>query len=293
MATALAGLKTVENDSPARLLFYGNPGIGKTTLAAEFEGTVWLQPEDGAPRGLRLNTFGHITSYDELLAHIGTLYHDPHDFQTVVLDTITATERMIFEKTCADNNVNTIEDIPFGKGYVYAQGLCAYLMSQLDFLRRDRGMTVIILAHADVQTFKDPETVSYDRYELKLHKKIVGPVVEEMDAVILLKKATTIHTEDSGFNKKRNHATGGDTIFMHTRDRPAFVAKNRFGMPSKIMFRLGHGYEALAPYLPGGALSGNASNDEVPEAEEDEAAEAEAAAPPPRPAGRRAPPARA
>ena len=45
-------------------------------------------------------------------------------------------------------------------------------------------------------------------------------------------------------------ADGGGNRWLYTTPRPAFVAKNRYGIPDKIMFERGHGYTALADYFP-------------------------------------------
>jgi len=42
-------------------------------------------------------------------------------------------------------------------------------------------------------------------------------------------------------------------VWIHARGKPAYVAKNRYGIPDKVRFVKGAGYSALAPYLPGGA----------------------------------------
>ena len=77
-------------------------------------------------------------------------------------------------------------------------------------------------------------------------------ILDEMDAVIFVNREATVKTEDAGFNKKRNHAEGGSTIFMYTEGRPAYVAKNRYGMPPKLKYDKGKGFDVLAQYLPGG-----------------------------------------
>jgi DNA polymerase III delta prime subunit len=63
MALSLSNLKSVRAVSPPRMLIYGPPGEGKTTLASEFPGAVLLQIEDGTPGGIELQSFGKPSSY--------------------------------------------------------------------------------------------------------------------------------------------------------------------------------------------------------------------------------------
>jgi hypothetical protein len=48
----------------------------------------------------------------------------------------------------------------------------------------------------------------------------------------------------------RTRATGGDTVLLHTVGKPAFTAKNRYGMPPQLRYDKGKGFEVLAPFLP-------------------------------------------
>jgi hypothetical protein len=46
-------------------------------------------------------------------------------------------------------------------------------------------------------------------------------------------------------------ADGGSTRWLHCEGRPSFVAKNRYGLPPKIMIPQNFDYGAtLAPFFP-------------------------------------------
>ncbi len=261
MAISLNNLRTVRADKAPRVLIYGPPGIGKTTLASEFPNAVFLQIEDGTPGDVELTSFGKLDNFGDVMDALGALYQEDHGFNTVVIDSVTEMQRLIYAETCArgDDKGNAkanIEDFGYGKGYVYAMRVAQEFIDGINFLRTDRNMAVVLIAHSSVQRFDDPETVSYDRYEIeirssdKANSNLRGLFEREMDAIILLKQPVTVKTEEQGFNKERARAGGGGTTLMHAVGRPAYTAKNRYGIPPEIRYDKGTGFDALAPYFP-------------------------------------------
>ena len=256
MAISLADLKRVKSADPPRVLLYGPEKGGKTTLASEFPSPVFLQTEEGAGM-LELDTFGKLLSFQEVMDAISALYQDEHQFKTVVVDSVTALQTLIYAETCErgdekGNKKGRIEDFGYGKGYVYALAIWQDFMDGIMALRRDRGMTVVLIAHSKIERFDDPETVSYSRYEIDLHEKARDLLKREVDIVLLLKPDVAIKTEEQGFSKTRARADGGRTVWMHTSSRPAYAAGNRYDLPERIIYDRAKGYTAIAPYLPGG-----------------------------------------
>jgi len=264
MALSLSDLKKVTADKPPRILIYGPPGIGKTTLASEFPNPVFLQIEEGTPGDLELTSFGKIDTFKQMMEAFRALYSEPHEFKTLVVDSVSELQRLIFAETCArgdekGNAKNNIEDFGYGKGYVYADRVWQEFLDAINALRTKKRMGVVLIAHSTISRFDDPETVSYDRYEIDLHGKSVGLIEREMDAILLLKQPVTVKTEDVGFNKERSRAEGGSVVLIHATGRPAYTAKNRYNMPATLRYDKGQGYAAMAGYFNAQTRKGQAA----------------------------------
>lgn len=259
MAINLADLKRVKSTLPPRLLVYGVAGIGKTSFAAEFPNAVFIQTEEGTPGNVEIDTFGNLSTYGQVCEALGTLYQEDHDFRTVVVDSLDALEPLVWNETCVRNNWRHIEEPGYGKGYLAADAVWREFIDGCNALRRDRGLTVIWLGHSSVDRFEQPGAQPYNRYDLRLQKRGAAILTDEADAILFMNTKVSIKETDAGFNKKNVHAEGGGSRWLFTDGRPAFIAKNRYGMPESVMIPFGKGYPALAKYLPGHAAEQSAA----------------------------------
>ncbi len=112
----LASIHKVSALLPPRILIHGEEGVGKTTLASKFPSPIFLQTEDGCPRGLEISSFGLIDNFPDLRSAIGTLASEQHHFQTVVLDSLDVLEELVWHDVCRSQGWASIETPGYGKG---------------------------------------------------------------------------------------------------------------------------------------------------------------------------------
>ena len=258
MAISLKDLRRADDAVvlPPRILIYGPPGLGKTSLASEWPDPILLDVEGGRPMNVDRQAVpgfdaDQLVSYDDVMSALGSLYTDDHGFRTLVFDTLDRFEPMVWRKACEANNWPSIESPGYGKGYVEADRFWRDLIEGFNALRRDRGMSIVLVAHSDIGRFDDPQSASYSRFDIRLHKRALALIQDEVDAVLFINQDVKTKEEDLGFNKKRARAEGGTVRLIFAEGRPAFVAKNRYGIPPSLRFDLGRGYAALSQYLPG------------------------------------------
>jgi hypothetical protein len=216
---------------PIAAIIYGIDGVGKTTVAAQAPNPVFFGPELGTAR-LDVSRFPQPKVWSDAGKAVDVLTKEPHDFKTLVIDSLDWLEPLLFKAICEDYNVKSIELAGggYGKGYVKAFEMWSILKDQIENLRNTRGMNIILIAHSEVTTFLDPSSqLSYQRYELKLHKRSSALWREYVDAVLFANYETFAKKEGNNVQ-----AFSDGARVMHTERRPGWDAKNRFGLPAKI-----------------------------------------------------------
>ena len=210
-----------------------------STFGASAPGAIFIQTEDGLGE-IDCRKFPLAHSLSEVIAELTALRDEAHEFQSVVVDSVDWLERLIFDEVCREFGVRSIEkaDGGYGRGYTHALTHWRKVISLLQELRDKRGMMVILVAHAKVERFEDPENAAYDRYTPRLHKHAASLIAEWVDAVLFANKKFRVTKENAGFNGERAIAApigadGGERI-IRTVGSPACIAKNRYGLPSEI-----------------------------------------------------------
>lgn len=229
-------LKQVERGrraAPRRLMLYGTHGIGKSSCAARAPAPIFIQTEDGLGE-IDCDRFPLTNSYHEAITALAELYSEQHDYRTVVIDSLDWLERLIWADVCQKRGVQNIEDIGYSKGYVFALTQWRDVLAGLDALRNERGMTVVLIAHAKIEKYENPETDSYDRFAPRLHKLASAMVQEWCDEVFFASYQVHTRQTDEGFGRKSVRGIGTGERVIHTTERPAHVAKNRLNLPDEL-----------------------------------------------------------
>jgi hypothetical protein len=219
--------------APRRVLLYGTQGIGKSTFAACAPKPIFIQTEDGLGE-IDCDKFPFATRFDHVMKAMTALYTEGHDYRTVVVDSLDWLERLIWGEVCREKAVGSIEDIGYAKGYVFSLTQWKELLEGLSALRNDRNITVVLIAHARIERFENPETDSYDRYVPRLHR-LASQIVQEWSDEVLF-ATYKVHTKQTkeGFDRTRTQGIGTGERIIRTVERPAHVAKNRLNLPEEL-----------------------------------------------------------
>ena len=224
-----------------KTVIYGPEGIGKSTLAARFPRPVFIDTE-GSTRHMDVSRMEKPSSWTMLQEQVRYIRDTPGLCGTLVIDTADWAEQLCIRSICASKEIGGIEDLGYGRGYVYLAEEFGKLLNLLEEVV-ERGVHVVLTAHAMMRKFEQPDEMgAYDRWELKLQKK-TAPLVKEWSDLLLFAnyKTIAVATDEKG---KKFKAQGGRRV-LYTAHHPCWDAKNRLGLPEELPLD----FDALAPYI--------------------------------------------
>jgi len=228
-------ITTGKQEKPRRTMLYGVHGVGKSTWAAQAPDCLFLNLEDGL-NDIDCSRSGLITQFDQVMDSLRWLAENPHDYKHLAIDSVDWLEAIIHKEVALKASKDSIADIGYGAGYKQALRFWDRIIFALDWLRSEKNVGIILIAHADVKKFESPESDSYDRYQPALHPLAASLLQEWCDEVFFASYRVFTRKEDQGFNKDRTIAVGDGERYLRCQETAATLAKNRLRMPAEIPF---------------------------------------------------------
>lgn len=221
---------------PFKMLLYGPEGIGKSTFASQAPHPLFLQTEDGLDQiGPRRSPL--LTSLGQFREWIGDVAKHPGACETLVIDSVTSLEALVWSSVASAKGAPSISAIPWQEGYKASRDAFLAILVSLQTIVAS-GSNVILIGHAKIDKFEEPGVSTYDRWSPRLHKDVSGILHQWCDMVLFAGFAPIgTKEEDKGFGKKRTIAPKrGVPRILYTQPSPSRIAKNRYDLPDEIPF---------------------------------------------------------
>ena len=161
--------------NPGILLLYGAPKVGKTTMLSKLDDCLVIDTEQG---GNMLNGyFETIDTKDELLQFYASATEGP-EYKYFALDTIDRLVNWIEKDVCREYDIESINDLPFGKGF----GLVRERV--MNNIKKLRSLCdhLIIIGHRKTASPIDNST-AIEPESLDLSGKLKNMVMAHADAI--------------------------------------------------------------------------------------------------------------
>lgn len=236
-------LSTIEKpkDRPVIATVLGDAGLGKTSFAATFPNPIFIRAEDGLqaiPQDQRPDAFPMIGKVEQLWDQLNTLLKEDHDYQTLVIDSITALEQL-FVQYVIESDPKKPKSIAqanggYGAGFLVVGNLHQRVRKYCGALNERKGMHIVFIAHADTETIELPDQDPYTRYSLRLNKRSVAPYTDNVDLVGFIK----LQTYTMGDRDLKKAISDGSRVLV-TYSTAANISKNRYNITEDLPLEIG------------------------------------------------------
>jgi hypothetical protein len=234
---------------PPRVVIHGPPGVGKTIFAACAPRPIFLPTEDGLESLNQLPfdvpAFPLAKTWDDVMGALEALATRRTTSSGRWPSTASTGSNRLCGPRRAGATIGRTLRRPATARAIRRRWTCGASSSTGWNICATRGMAYILIAHSIIKRFDAPDAEPYDRYMLKLQQKAGDLLTENVDAVLFANFKTYTTETDVGFKKKVRRGIGTGERAMFTEERPAFIAKNRYGLPAELPLD----YEHLAKVI--------------------------------------------
>lgn len=199
--------------------------VGKTTFAAQAPNNLLLAFEKGynAISGIKAQDINRWADFKMVLKQLERP-EAQEMYDTVTIDTVGIMWEMCEQYICAQNQVTSIGDIPWGKGYSLCKREFESCLRKITML----GYGLIIIAHVDKRIEKKDDESEIEIVSPAIPKRAYEIVNQLVDIIGYI----DVVYDDDGSSKR----------ILCTRSTPTVMAGSRFPyLPPKIPF----GYKEL------------------------------------------------
>lgn len=217
---------------PRRTLLYGPHGIGKSSWGSKWPRPLFFDLEGGC-NDIDVESVRIKSAMEAYGAIIELPSVDDLPYQTVVIDSVDWLEKFAWEHLCREADKPSIADFGFGTGYRKSAAFFSKILAALDQVI-EKGLHVVLLAHATQVKVEPPDGESYHKHSPKLHDQTSSLVQEWTDEVLFANYRVMTIKKDEGFKKERNIVLKDADRIIYTSERPGWYAKNRLGLPEEL-----------------------------------------------------------
>ena len=194
------------------VFLYGGWKTGKTTTAVKFPKHFLLAFEKGysaipGAMALPINSWSEFRQVLRQLKEEGA----KEKFETIIIDTADIAYDYCNKYVCANNNVDSIGDLPYGKGY-------ALVEKEFDECLRkivQMGYGLVVISHETDKTFKNENGTEFNKIVPTLDKRANNVLARMCDII--------------GYTRSiPDGDTGKEKIVMFMRGTSRFEAGSRF-----------------------------------------------------------------
>jgi len=193
------------------VFLYGGWKTGKTTTAVKFPKHFLLAFEKGysAIPGAMAQPINSWSEFRQVLRQLKD-EKAKEKFETIIVDTADIAYDYCSKYICANNNVDTIADIGYGKGYGLVEKEFDECLRQIVQM----GYGLVVISHETDKTFKNENGSEYNKIVPTLDKRANNVLARMCDII--------------GYTRSVTDEAGHEKVLMFMRGTSRYEAGSRF-----------------------------------------------------------------
>ena len=193
------------------VFLYGGWKTGKTTTAVKFPKHFLLAFEKGysAIPGVMAQPINSWSEFRQALRQLKT-DQAKEAFETIIVDTADIAYDYCVKYICANNNVDAVGDIPYGKGYGLGEKEFDECLRQIVQM----GYGLVVISHETDKTFKNENGTEFNKIVPTLDKRANNVIARMCDII--------------GYTRSVPGENGKEKTMMFMRGTSRFEAGSRF-----------------------------------------------------------------
>lgn len=180
-------VSTAQSQRAERFIFFGDGGVGKTSLLADMPEPLVLCAEDGSNRIAKLRDRRYVVdektgrtvfkTLDEFKEALETVYECGGAYKTIGIDGIDAVDLLVQDQLLKANpRWKTIAGAGYGHGEAAVLGEWRPIVARLDDIRIKHNCHIVMVGHSRIRKFANPLGAEFDRYVIDVTAAKSGDV---------------------------------------------------------------------------------------------------------------------
>ena len=199
------------------ILLYGQPGVGKTSLAAQFEKVLIMGFEPGT-NALNNVYVAPMKTWKDWKDAVRDLCRDPElqeKYHTIAVDTTDEAWNLCAKYVCTQNGVKNLSDVGYGKLYAEAEKEFSQPLRDLAY----SGYGIVFIGHPTEKEFTNDKGEKYTQIVPALSNKPFNIVNKMVDIIGYIREVSV--GEDDNAKRQR-------FIFLRDEVGDRFLVKSRY-----------------------------------------------------------------